>query len=482
MARFAIFMFASALWCYQGQGSRSLGYTRLRELEADDVEVATAEVVSAKEELKHMEERCESMESSPVSSDVQSRFLQTLQKLKAAWSARAPARVVAAAKEAYTKIRSIMESWLTRVMVEAGDGKWQSLVNTIRDHATMGFISLQDFLEKIWGIMKSFLRDRNLRAKMGKLLTQINNNLRGLAKKLSGRGGKGPNADADAGVENADIPTLPKRRPAWLGRFLPGKRGAAARARSQSAVGAGGESAKSLQRSSSAPVALLEEEAEVRAFVPPETKAKLVVDKYTMLVLSVIVDLVGMSSYAADVIAMMGETVVDAAWAPLQALWLLEMFDGSKTIAAIGFLEEALPFMDVVPTASLAWLFSYMNVIGFGPIRTLLSLPDRTEVGLKPCSESVYGNIQKKYEIVKDNKKGHLYLQCKGGKKRHKASCVEDECTKEHGWCFVDNSCGGLKKGRCQEIFYDPIPCDTPSEDGDTSDLDIDNDADSDME
>ena len=48
----------------------------------------------------------------------------------------------------------------------------------------------------------------------------------------------------------------------------------------------------------------------------------------------------------------------DLVWAPVCFLLLREIF-GSNTVAAIGALKEVLPFTDVLPVASLAWLLRY---------------------------------------------------------------------------------------------------------------------------
>ncbi|MCB0398791.1 MAG: hypothetical protein KDD26_04050 [Winogradskyella sp.] len=52
----------------------------------------------------------------------------------------------------------------------------------------------------------------------------------------------------------------------------------------------------------------------------------------------------------------------DFIWAPLSAYLMTKMYKGreGKIAAVISFVEEALPFMDVVPTFSLMWFYTYV--------------------------------------------------------------------------------------------------------------------------
>ena len=77
--------------------------------------------------------------------------------------------------------------------------------------------------------------------------------------------------------------------------------------------------------------------------IPPEAWAKLVV--------CLVIDGLGDSSF---LFPGLGE-LSDAAYAPLEAFLLNQLFR-SNAIASLGFIEEALPFTDVLPTATLAWV------------------------------------------------------------------------------------------------------------------------------
>ncbi|NRB58991.1 MAG: hypothetical protein HRU50_03500 [Winogradskyella sp.] len=52
----------------------------------------------------------------------------------------------------------------------------------------------------------------------------------------------------------------------------------------------------------------------------------------------------------------------DFIWAPLSAYLMTKLYKGKKgkIAAVISFVEEALPFLDVVPTFTLMWLNSYL--------------------------------------------------------------------------------------------------------------------------
>jgi len=81
-------------------------------------------------------------------------------------------------------------------------------------------------------------------------------------------------------------------------------------------------------------------------------------DKYKKLALSIIFDAIG---YASFLIPGIGE-LIDIAWAPASALIMTKMYKGNtgKIAAAVTFIEEAMPGMDVIPTFTLMWLFTYV--------------------------------------------------------------------------------------------------------------------------
>ena len=51
----------------------------------------------------------------------------------------------------------------------------------------------------------------------------------------------------------------------------------------------------------------------------------------------------------------------DVIWAPLSAYLMIQMYDGKKGRIAgvVVFIEEALPVLDVIPTFTIMWIYSY---------------------------------------------------------------------------------------------------------------------------
>jgi hypothetical protein len=80
--------------------------------------------------------------------------------------------------------------------------------------------------------------------------------------------------------------------------------------------------------------------------------------KTTKLILGIVFDLIGMLSYLIPGIA---ETL-DVVWAPISGFLLVAMYKGytGKVAGVIGFLEEIIPFTDVIPTFTLTWIYQYI--------------------------------------------------------------------------------------------------------------------------
>ncbi|MFC4721959.1 hypothetical protein ACFO5O_06485 [Geojedonia litorea] len=81
-------------------------------------------------------------------------------------------------------------------------------------------------------------------------------------------------------------------------------------------------------------------------------------NKYKKLILSLILDALG---YVSFIIPGFGE-LSDIVWAPLSAWLMTKLYKGKtgKVAAGISFLEEALPGVDVIPTFTLTWLYTYV--------------------------------------------------------------------------------------------------------------------------
>lgn len=82
------------------------------------------------------------------------------------------------------------------------------------------------------------------------------------------------------------------------------------------------------------------------------------IQKKKLLVKGVLYDAVGMATMGIPLIG----PFLDLAWAPYAAKKMSEMYPGrkGKIASVIVFLEEILPFTDVIPTFTLMWLYTYV--------------------------------------------------------------------------------------------------------------------------
>jgi len=67
----------------------------------------------------------------------------------------------------------------------------------------------------------------------------------------------------------------------------------------------------------------------------------------------ILMDLVGMASYAFPVVAEFSDIV----WAPISALIFNKLFGGRLGLigGVLNFLEEIMPFTDIIPSFTIAW-------------------------------------------------------------------------------------------------------------------------------
>lgn len=78
------------------------------------------------------------------------------------------------------------------------------------------------------------------------------------------------------------------------------------------------------------------------------------------LFLCILLDLVGYMSFT---IPFIGE-FSDVIWAPLSAMIYYRLFGGKMGVfgGAFSFLEELIPFTDVIPTFSISWFIRYKSM------------------------------------------------------------------------------------------------------------------------
>lgn len=80
-------------------------------------------------------------------------------------------------------------------------------------------------------------------------------------------------------------------------------------------------------------------------------------DKMRKLILGLLLDGIGMISFS---IPLIGE-FSDVIWAPIAAFIMTRMYKGrvGKVASILTFLEEILPFTDIIPSFTLTWIYTY---------------------------------------------------------------------------------------------------------------------------
>lgn len=81
-------------------------------------------------------------------------------------------------------------------------------------------------------------------------------------------------------------------------------------------------------------------------------------EKYKLLKKGLVLDLVGMLTMSIPVIG----PFLDLLWAPYAAKQMVKMYKGTegKVASVVVFLEEILPFTDVIPTFTLMWVYNFV--------------------------------------------------------------------------------------------------------------------------
>ena len=76
------------------------------------------------------------------------------------------------------------------------------------------------------------------------------------------------------------------------------------------------------------------------------------------LVLGLLFDAIGMMSFS---IPLLGE-FSDVIWAPVSGLLMVWMYKGraGKIGGMFSFLEELIPFTDIIPSFTLMWIYKYL--------------------------------------------------------------------------------------------------------------------------
>ncbi len=81
-------------------------------------------------------------------------------------------------------------------------------------------------------------------------------------------------------------------------------------------------------------------------------------EKYNLLRQGIIYDVVGMATMAVPFVG----PFLDILWAPFAAKKMSDMYKGTegKIASVFVFLEEILPYTDIIPTFTLMWLYTFV--------------------------------------------------------------------------------------------------------------------------
>jgi len=88
-----------------------------------------------------------------------------------------------------------------------------------------------------------------------------------------------------------------------------------------------------------------------------EVQVEVVDNKKRNLFLGIVFDGIGMLSFT---VPFVGE-FSDVVWAPIAGYLMTRMYKGTigKVGGSLAFLEEIIPFSDIIPTFTLTWIYNY---------------------------------------------------------------------------------------------------------------------------
>lgn len=81
-------------------------------------------------------------------------------------------------------------------------------------------------------------------------------------------------------------------------------------------------------------------------------------NKYTLLFLGVLFDVIGMLSFAVPGVGEFSDVI----WAPLASFLIYKMYKGTegKIGGLVTFVDEIMPGLDVIPTFTLMWIYRFL--------------------------------------------------------------------------------------------------------------------------
>ncbi|WP_367754378.1 hypothetical protein [Flavobacterium sp. WC2430] len=80
-------------------------------------------------------------------------------------------------------------------------------------------------------------------------------------------------------------------------------------------------------------------------------------NKTKNLILGILFDGIGMLSFTVPTIGEFSDVI----WAPIAGFLMTQMYKGTvgKVAGVIAFLEEIIPFTDIIPSFTLTWIYNY---------------------------------------------------------------------------------------------------------------------------
>ncbi len=81
-------------------------------------------------------------------------------------------------------------------------------------------------------------------------------------------------------------------------------------------------------------------------------------NKYKNLLLGLLFDAIGMLSFALPFIGDFSDVI----WAPIAGWLMTQMYRGriGQVVGLLTFIEEIVPGLDIVPSFTLMWLYTYV--------------------------------------------------------------------------------------------------------------------------
>lgn len=91
---------------------------------------------------------------------------------------------------------------------------------------------------------------------------------------------------------------------------------------------------------------------QIKDSVKTRSQTPTVPPNFGKLLVCLAIDIIGTSS---ELLPIIGE-LTDVVWAPIAALSLRSLFQGSNVVFALEFAEEIFPFTDILPLATICWI------------------------------------------------------------------------------------------------------------------------------